>query len=161
MRQMRADIEKDENVSFLVFFFHCVSSKTFQPLTPSHNIPTPPPPTTTPPQVQLLLQGLRGQALNDDSAAAAGTQMLVVEMEEGQGEDVLPTSYQPERLEAYFAKRPAAVQKRVAQILSISSGFLFQVAVDAARGKVRACVRAWGCGGDRGRVSDRQSTGRV
>lgn len=100
MRQMRAEVEKDENV-------------------------------------QLLLQGLRGQALNDDSTAAAGTRMLVVEMEEGQGDDVLPLSYQPERLAAYFAKRPGAVQKRLAQILSISSGFLLQVGIDAARGKLK------------------------
>lgn len=64
--------------------------------------------------------------------------MLVVEMEEGQGDDTLPLSYQPERLEAYFAKRPAAVRKRLAQMLSISSGFLFQLGVDAAMGKVRA-----------------------
>lgn len=100
MREMRAEIEKDENV-------------------------------------QLLLQGLRGQALNDDNVAAAGTQMLVVEMEEGQGDDVLPLSYKPEKLEAYFAKRPAAVQKRLAQMLSISSGFLFQIGLDLAFGKLK------------------------
>lgn len=95
MRQVREDMEKDENV-------------------------------------QLLLQGLRGQALNDDNSAAAGTNMLIVEMDEGTGEDVLPLTYQPAKLEAYFAKRPAAVRKRLFQILSISSGFLAQVAFDAA-----------------------------
>lgn len=87
-------------------------------------------------KVQLLLQGLRGQALNDDNAAAEGTNMLVVEMDEGQGDDVLPLSYQPERLEAYFAKRPAAVRKRLLQIFGISSGFLFQLALDAATNKL-------------------------
>ena len=101
MRQVREDMEKDENV-------------------------------------QLLMQGLRGQNLNDDNNAAEGVNMLVVEMDEGSGEDVLPMSYQPERLEAYFAKRPAAVRKRLFQILSISSGFLAQVAFDAAAGKLES-----------------------
>ncbi len=83
------------------------------------------------------MQGLRGQALNDDSAAAAGTTMYVVEMDEGEGDDVLPLTYQPAKLEAYFAKRPAAVQKRLAQMLTISSGFLFSIGLDLAFGKVR------------------------
>jgi hypothetical protein len=32
-------------------------------------------------QVKLLLQGLRGQGLNDDSSAAEGVEMLVVEVQ--------------------------------------------------------------------------------
>jgi aarF domain-containing kinase len=91
------------------------------------------------------MQGLRGQALNDDNTAAAGTKMLVVEMDEGEGDDTLPLSYQPEKLEAYFAKRPGAVQKRLAQMLSISSGFLFQVGLDLAFGKVRWVVGVCAC----------------
>ena len=77
---------------------------------------------------------MRGQALNDDNSAAEGVEMLVVEMEE-RG-DVLPLSYQPDKLETYFAKRPGAVRKRLFQIFSTSSGFLLQVALDAINGKV-------------------------
>ncbi len=87
-------------------------------------------------KVKLLMQSLRGQALNDNDNAAEGTNMLVVEMDEGSGDDVLPLTYQPEKLEAYFAKRPGAVRKRLFQLLTISSGFFASLALDAARGKL-------------------------
>jgi len=53
------------------------------------------------------------------------------------GDDVLPLTYKPELLEAYFKKRPQAVQKRMAQIIQTSGVFMGKVAVDAAMGKVR------------------------
>lgn len=36
-----------------------------------------------------------------------------------EGEDRLPLSYQPENLEAYFKKRPQAVQKRLLQVRTL------------------------------------------
>lgn len=46
-------------------------------------------------------------------------------------------SYQPDKLEEYFAKRPNTVRKRLFQIFSTSSVFLGKVAVDVATNKVK------------------------
>ena len=75
-------------------------------------------------QASVMIQALRGTNLNDDNAAAAGTRMQVVEMSRGVGQDVLPTTYQPEQLAAYFKKRPLAVAQRIAQVFFTSGGWL-------------------------------------
>eukprot|EP00324_Dicrateria_rotunda_P011158 CAMPEP_0206177492 /NCGR_PEP_ID=MMETSP1474-20131121/61401_1 /ASSEMBLY_ACC=CAM_ASM_001110 /TAXON_ID=97495 /ORGANISM="Imantonia sp., Strain RCC918" /LENGTH=97 /DNA_ID=CAMNT_0053589325 /DNA_START=1 /DNA_END=291 /DNA_ORIENTATION=+ len=81
-------------------------------------------------RARVMMQALRGQNLNDDDTAALGTRMQVVEMSRGEGDDVLPTVYDPEQLAAYFAKRPVAVLTRMFQIASTGAGWTFGVLID-------------------------------
>ena len=87
-------------------------------------------------ETAALMQALRGTNINDDDNAASGTTMQVVEMRRGEGDDVLPTVYDPTALSAYFAKRPGAVLTRVLQVASASAGWLSFVALEAARGRL-------------------------
>ena len=87
-------------------------------------------------QANAMMQALRGTNLNDDNKAAAGTRMQVVKMSRGEGEDTLPTTYQPERLAAYFSKRPLAIAQRIVQVLTTSSGWLAGVVVERALGRM-------------------------
>ena len=89
-------------------------------------------------KTSAMMAALRGSNLNDDESAAAGTTMRVVEMRRGEGDDTLPLVYDPERLAAYFGKRPLAVVTRVAQVASASGGWIFSVALDALGGKLQA-----------------------
>jgi len=89
-------------------------------------------------KTQLFMQALRGQNINDDDAAAVGTTMQVVRMTRGSGDDALPTVYEPRALSAYFAKRPAAVLTRVAQIVAATFGWACGVAFAALTGDLSA-----------------------
>ena len=88
-------------------------------------------------RARVMMQALRGQNLNDDDTAALGTRMQVVEMSRGEGDDVLPTVYDPEQLAAYFAKRPVAVLTRMFQIASTGAGWTFGVLIDALKGDLK------------------------
>ena len=81
-----------------------------------------------------FVEAMRGSNLNDDDAAAAGTNMRVVEMR--RGEDSLPVVYDPEALATYFSKRPLAVLTRLAQVAATAGFWGLQTAVAAARGKL-------------------------
>ena len=83
-----------------------------------------------------MMQALRGSNMNDDDNAAAGTTMQVVEMRRGEGDDTLPTDYNPEALSAYFNKRPGAVLTRLLQIATASGGWVASVVFDAVRGEL-------------------------
>merc|ERR1719310_1754255 len=85
-------------------------------------------------QTRLYMQALRGTNMNDDAQAASDTKLQVVEMRRGEGDDVLPTSYQPEQLGAYFKKRPGAVLTRIGQIFSTTSGWFVGTLIAKARG---------------------------
>jgi aarF domain-containing kinase len=87
-------------------------------------------------QAKLLMAGLRGQNINDDDNAVEGLEMRLVEVRKGDGTDVLPTSYDPEKLREYFGKRPGAVLQRTAQLLRCSGGFLARLSLDAITGKL-------------------------
>lgn len=87
-------------------------------------------------QTAALMSALRGSNINDDDAAASGTTMRVVEMRRGEGEDVLPLTYEPEALSAYFAKRPGAVLTRLFQVATTSGGWVASVAFDSLRGRL-------------------------
>lgn len=83
----------------------------------------------------LLMDALRGSNINDDDQQGAGIDMKIVETRaSGSSEDVLPYTYQPERLEAYFGSRPGAVAQRVWQVLSTSSTFMLSVLGDYVTG---------------------------
>eukprot|EP00965_Chrysotila_dentata_P027202 903475-Pleurochrysis_carterae.AAC.1 len=55
-------------------------------------------------KANAMMQALRGTNINDDDVAVAGTTMQVVEMARGEGDDVLPLTYDPERLSEYFSR---------------------------------------------------------
>ena len=85
-----------------------------------------------------LMSALRGSNINDDDSAAAGTTMRVVEVRRGEGDDVLPTDYEPVALARYFGRRPGAVLTRLFQVAVASSGWIASVAFDYLRGDFSA-----------------------
>jgi aarF domain-containing kinase len=83
----------------------------------------------------LMMDALRGKNLNDDDRQGDGIDMQVVRMRAADDvNDVLPTVYNPARLEAYFSKRPGAVFTRVWQVAYASSSFLSGVLFDYITG---------------------------
>jgi hypothetical protein len=135
MKEMRADMEKDEKTALMM---QVRSSVIFRP--PSRrSFARPHPPTrvcrcgpTPPPPALLLMQALRGANINDDMSAVAGMEMRIVQTTD-KG-DALPLTYQPDALKTYFSKRPGAVIQRVFQVLSTSAGFVGSVLVDTVTG---------------------------
>ena len=87
-------------------------------------------------QGTLIMKAMRGDGMSDRDFAEDGTTMAVVEMRKGEGDDTLPTTYQPEKLAAYFGSRPGAVLTRIFQIAAASTSWLWSVAFDAARGQL-------------------------
>eukprot|EP00310_Coccolithus_braarudii_P012979 CAMPEP_0183344758 /NCGR_PEP_ID=MMETSP0164_2-20130417/10350_1 /TAXON_ID=221442 /ORGANISM="Coccolithus pelagicus ssp braarudi, Strain PLY182g" /LENGTH=782 /DNA_ID=CAMNT_0025515807 /DNA_START=212 /DNA_END=2560 /DNA_ORIENTATION=- len=87
-------------------------------------------------QTKAMMEALRGSNINDDDSAISGTQMQVVEMSAGTGDDVLPLTYDSDRLRAYFSKRPLAVLTRIAQVSTTSFGWLLGVLFASASGKL-------------------------
>ena len=83
-----------------------------------------------------MISALRGTNLNDDDNAASGTQMRVVEMRRGEGDDSLPLDYDPTALAAYFGRRPGAVLTRLAQVAATAGGWAVQTALVALQGKL-------------------------
>ena len=84
-------------------------------------------------QTALMMQALRGTNINDDAAAGVGQKMYVVEMQDTD-DSKLPTTYQPERLKAYFGARPGAVLQRIFQVTSTSAGLMAGFAFDYVTG---------------------------
>lgn len=83
----------------------------------------------------LMMDALRGKNLNDDDRQGDGIDMQVVRMRGADDvNDVLPTVYNPVRLEAYFSKRPGAVFTRIWQVAYASSSFLAGVLFDYVTG---------------------------
>ena len=58
--------------------------------------------------------------------------MKVISMDDIEG-SVLPTEYDPVKLEAFFSKRPGAVLSRVFQIVSTGGGLAVKTAVGFSR----------------------------
>jgi aarF domain-containing kinase len=83
----------------------------------------------------LMMDALRGKNLNDDDRQGDGIDMQVVRMRAAEDAyDILPTEYDPLRLEAYFSKRPGAVFTRVWQVAYASSSFVFGILLDYVTG---------------------------
>lgn len=83
----------------------------------------------------LMMDALRGKNLNDDDRQGDGIDMQVVRMRAADDvNDILPTVYNPAKLEAYFSKRPGAVFTRVWQVAYASSSFLAGVFFDYITG---------------------------
>ena len=88
------------------------------------------------PKAAMMIDALRGKNINDDDQQGYGVDMKVVEMRASESaDDVLPTVYDPIKLQRYFSKRPSAVATRVWQIVSTSSSFLGSVLFDIATGR--------------------------
>lgn len=89
-------------------------------------------------RASLLMDALRGKNINDDDKQGDGIDMQVVQMREAESsDDVLPTVYIPEKLEAYFHKRPGAVFTRIWQIFSTSTSFVFGILIDIITGNTK------------------------
>ncbi|CAG9463191.1 unnamed protein product [Pedinophyceae sp. YPF-701] len=86
--------------------------------------------------LNILMSGLRGSNIDQSDFAAAGVEMQLVEVTED-ADDKLPLVYDPEQISAYWRRRPVSVIKRILQLLGISGGFLSNLLVDAAQGKVQ------------------------
>lgn len=87
------------------------------------------------PKAAMLMDALRGKNMNDDDKQGQGINMRVVETRASSSStDVLPFTYQPDKLEDYFNARPGAVLQRVYQVLSTSSSFLASVLFDVITG---------------------------
>lgn len=84
---------------------------------------------------KFMIQALRGQGMNEDDQAAVGLQMRLVGEELVDGDTGLPYIYDPDALAQYFSKKPLVIMRRIAQVLSVGGGFLFNVSMDALLNK--------------------------
>ena len=84
-------------------------------------------------RAQLMMNALRGKGQNEDTFQREGIDMKVVSMEEIAG-SVLPTEYDPKKLEIFFGQRPRAVLSRVFQIFSTAGSLLLGLVGDVIRG---------------------------
>lgn len=84
---------------------------------------------------KYMMQALRGQGMNEDDQAAEGLEMRLVGEESIDGDTGLPYEYDPDALAQYFSKKPFVVARRIAQVLSVGGGFLFNVSMDAILNK--------------------------
>jgi len=84
----------------------------------------------------LVIQAIRGQNLNDDDSAVAGLTMQLVDFAPEDDGD-LPYDYDPGFLKEFFSKRPLSVLTRIAQLATTGGGFLFQIALDRALGRLK------------------------
>jgi aarF domain-containing kinase len=84
---------------------------------------------------KFVMQALRGQGMNDDDSAAEGLQMRLVEEDLVDGGTGLPYEYDPDVLRLYYAKKPLVVVKRLAQVLGVGGGFLFNSVLDQVTGR--------------------------
>lgn len=92
-------------------------------------------------EAAALMQGLRGGNLNEDDFADADVLMRLVEVDAASasasaadGEDALPLEYDPEKIAAYWGRRPTAVATRIAQLSGIAGTFIGGVVLDAING---------------------------
>lgn len=87
------------------------------------------------PKAALLLDALRGKNINDDDRQGDGINMKIVETRaSSSAQDVLPFTYKPDQLDAYFNSRPLAVIQRIYQVLSTSASFLASILLDVITG---------------------------
>jgi aarF domain-containing kinase len=84
---------------------------------------------------KFMMQALRGQGMNEDDQAAVGLQMRLVGEELVDGDTGLPYIYDPDTLAEYFSTKPLVIMRRIAQVLSVGGGFLFNVSMDALLNK--------------------------
>jgi aarF domain-containing kinase len=82
---------------------------------------------------KLVMEALRGKNMNDDDAAVAGLQMRLVDVYQGQNQNVqdqLPYEYNARALQEFFRKRPLSVLTRIFQVTSVGGGFALKLALD-------------------------------
>ena len=88
-------------------------------------------------RTSLMLDALRGKNINDDDRQGYGVDMKVVEVRSNNKKDefdVLPTVYDPIKLDNYFRKRPGAQLTRVWQVVSASVSYVSGVLGDYITG---------------------------
>ena len=84
--------------------------------------------------VDLMVKVMRGQGINDDSAAAVGVKLQLVG-EEDREKSELPYDYDPQSLKSYFSARPLLVLRRVVQVMTTLGGYALNVAMDRLLGR--------------------------
>jgi len=84
----------------------------------------------------LIMQALRGKNINDDSSAAVGLKMNLIEEDLVDGGTGLPYDYNPDTLKEYFAAKPNVVLQRIVQVLTVGGGFFIKVTLDALLGRM-------------------------
>ncbi|EJK77128.1 hypothetical protein THAOC_01061 [Thalassiosira oceanica] len=86
----------------------------------------------------LIMQALRGRNINDDDAQLIDFDDDVDDIPgEGTGEDRLPYEYDPDKLKAFFSKRPNLVAARIAQVTSTGGNVLVNFATDVVSGRAK------------------------
>ncbi|KAL3620061.1 hypothetical protein CASFOL_034973 [Castilleja foliolosa] len=86
-------------------------------------------------QLSILMQGLRGQNLNDTLFADNSIKLRLVEVDESS--EFLPLVYDPDSIAAYWGKRPRAIASRIVQLMSVAGGFLSRLVWDLINNKIR------------------------
>ncbi|GFP92875.1 uncharacterized protein sll0005 [Phtheirospermum japonicum] len=86
-------------------------------------------------QLSILMQGLRGQNLNDTLFADNNIKLRLVEVDESS--EFLPLVYDPDSIAAYWGKRPRAVATRIVQLMSVAGGFLSRLVWDLINNKIK------------------------
>eukprot|EP00531_Pseudo-nitzschia_arenysensis_P006372 CAMPEP_0116129688 /NCGR_PEP_ID=MMETSP0329-20121206/8052_1 /TAXON_ID=697910 /ORGANISM="Pseudo-nitzschia arenysensis, Strain B593" /LENGTH=788 /DNA_ID=CAMNT_0003623961 /DNA_START=149 /DNA_END=2512 /DNA_ORIENTATION=+ len=89
---------------------------------------------------RMVMDALRGKNLNDDDSALDGLQMRLVDVggvDETDPSSGLPYEYDPLALQKFFKKRPLTILQRLLQLASVGGGLAFQLALDAAFGRVK------------------------
>lgn len=85
-------------------------------------------------ELRLMMQGLRGQGLNDADKAEEGVEMLVVDVPTD-GDTGLPLVYDVEELKAYFDPKPGVQFQRIFQIVSTAYPLIFGLFWDRLTGR--------------------------
>jgi len=89
---------------------------------------------------RMVMDALRGKNLNDDDSALDGLQMRLVDVggvDETDPSSGLPYEYDPLALQKFFKKRPLTILQRLLQLASVGGGLAFQLALDAAFGRIK------------------------
>eukprot|EP00929_Paragymnodinium_shiwhaense_P108617 TRINITY_DN74927_c0_g1_i1.p1 TRINITY_DN74927_c0_g1~~TRINITY_DN74927_c0_g1_i1.p1 ORF type:complete len:895 (-),score=162.72 TRINITY_DN74927_c0_g1_i1:250-2934(-) len=87
-------------------------------------------------ELDLMMQGLRGQNLNQQDRQEEGLEMQLVELESGWVDDEtgLPLKYKPDEIAEYFGQRPWTIAGRIFQIASTGGGLLLSTTLDKLMG---------------------------
>uniref|UniRef100_A0A7S3R8B9 Protein kinase domain-containing protein n=1 Tax=Dunaliella tertiolecta TaxID=3047 RepID=A0A7S3R8B9_DUNTE len=88
-------------------------------------------------QLAALMAGLRGSNIDESDFALKSTKMNLMEVRATEGDDKLPTVYDPQQIADFWGRRPVSVVRRILQLAGIGGGFVLRLGFDAARGRLK------------------------
>ncbi|KAF5829955.1 ABC1 family-domain-containing protein [Dunaliella salina] len=88
-------------------------------------------------QLAALMAGLRGSNMDESDFAMKSTKMNLMEVKATEGDDKLPTVYEPQQIAGFWGRRPVSVVRRVLQLAGIAGGFVMRLGLDAVRGRLK------------------------